>query len=77
MGRYAAYPEVRGSVPTAASPVVPFRNLELTNADVENLTTANNVNAIPTACVLEFKRVLEKGRMVQGQFTSNANNPSP
>jgi Trk K+ transport system NAD-binding subunit len=31
-------------------------NLELTNADMVKLTTANDVNAIPTARVSKFSR---------------------
>ena len=58
-GSDAAYPNVINPVPTAHSPVVQaatgpndFKNRELTNADIVKLTNANDVNAIPTLCVL-------------------------
>ena len=55
-GRDAAYPNIIRPEPTAPSPAVhaatgpnAFKNRELTNADIENDTTAKDVNAKPTA----------------------------
>jgi hypothetical protein len=63
-GSDAAYPNAQRPVPTAPRPVVQaatgpnaFINRELTNADIVKLTTANDVNAMPTARVSKFSRL--------------------
>mmetsp|Transcript_15803 Transcript_15803/g.28565 ORF Transcript_15803/g.28565 Transcript_15803/m.28565 type:complete len:120 (+) Transcript_15803:759-1118(+) len=67
-GRDAAHPNAMRPDPTAARPVVhdatgpnALMNLELTNADMKKLTNANDVNAMPTACVEKFSRFWSRG----------------